>query len=74
MTLNTLLEKLAQLMEIDLTELTPMQPLSAFGTWDSLTKVSLLGIIASETRLSMTSDILERCETAQDIFNWIEAK
>lgn len=65
--MQSLLKKLTTLMEMNEGELTPLMPLSECGNWDSLTKVSLLGMLASDMRVNITVEALESCKTAQDI-------
>ena len=65
--MQSLLTKLTNLMEMNEGELTPLMPLSDCGNWDSLTKVSLLGMLASDMRINITVEALENCKTTQDI-------
>jgi acyl carrier protein len=66
--------ELAKLLEISESSLTPSSSLIDFENWDSLTKVSFVGIVFSRLNVTLSSDEMERPKTLQELLDLIESK
>ena len=64
--------KLADILEID--DIQDSDVLRDFEYWDSLTVLSILAMLDSELSINMSSDELDDCITAKDLYLKVESK
>lgn len=65
--------ELAKLLELDAPERPNDQPLEDLRYWDSLTKVSLLGVLNDQFGFSLHPAILDQVTTLNGLFDAIQA-
>jgi len=70
--MNNFYEKLADILEIE--NIKDEDILRDFEYWDSLTVLSILAMLDSEMSVIMSSDELDECITARDLFVKVESK
>lgn len=66
--------ELAELLELDASKLHPGQSLELLSNWDSLTKVSLLGVLNDQFGFSLHPAILDQVTTLGELFEAIQAQ
>ncbi|HEY6926357.1 MAG TPA: acyl carrier protein [Steroidobacteraceae bacterium] len=64
---DTLMEKLASVLEVDPRSLTNEVVLRKFATWDSLARISLLAVVHEQYGVAVGAEELEKVETVGDI-------
>lgn len=70
--MNNFYQKLADILEIE--DIQDEDVLRDFEYWDSLTVLSILAMLDSEMSINMSSDELDDCITARDLFVKVESK
>ncbi len=72
MTNEKKIELLADLFELDESELDPSMELAAMDTWESMTMLSLIVLMDDECGKRLTSDDIKTFVTVQDVMNYME--
>lgn len=65
---------LAELLEVDLTELSDTIPLDENTSWDSLNRISVIAMIDEYFQLSLEYRDLRDCKSVGDLMQLIEEK
>lgn len=65
------LEQLADMFEIEVSELTPETKLEELDEWDSLAKLSLIVLMDDEYGKKLTGDEIKQFVTIGDIMNYM---
>ena len=68
------LEKTAELMEVSMDELSFEQSLTSYACWDSLTIVSIIGLVDDLFQVEITGVEIESCGTFQVLMDFILSK
>lgn len=69
MTRQEKLETIADILEVDLEEITEESVLEEFETWDSIAVLSVISVITEETGLFPHADEIKKLKTVSDIMN-----
>lgn len=69
MSLEQKIELLAATMEIDASSLRLDLPLDSLDEWDSLARISLIGMVSKSFGRNLSVDALKSFKTVQDIVN-----
>ncbi len=72
MTNEKKIELLADLFELDESELDTSMELAAMDTWESMTMLSLIVLMDDECGKRLTSDDIKTFVTVQDVMNYME--
>ncbi|MHC1773544.1 MAG: acyl carrier protein [Flexilinea sp.] len=71
MTDNDKIQKLADLLEMGNTELTPETLLSDIESWDSLAKLSFIVLLDDEFHKTVTSDQIRNFVSVKDLLDFM---
>ena len=72
MTNEKKIELLADLFDLDESELDPSMELAAMAPWESMTMLSLIVLMDDECGKRLTSDDIKTFVTVQDVMNYME--
>lgn len=67
-------QELAEVLEMNSADLSLDFKLRESGYWDSLSIVSTLALVSRHFGVSVSGDYLEKCQTLQDIYEYIQSK
>lgn len=71
--MNQFLEKMAEILEVDASDLQPNTKFRDLSTWDSLAQLSFLALAQDDYSKSLTSDHLKSANTFEDLFQLVSA-
>ncbi len=63
------LEKLAEMLDVEVSELSAEMPLSDVGKWDSLASISFIVLLEDEFDKQIGAGELKRCKTVGDLMD-----
>lgn len=69
--MNQFLEKMADILEVEATELQPDTNFRDLSTWDSLAQLSFLALAQDDYSKNLTSDNLKAANTFEDLFKLV---
>lgn len=69
--MNQFLEKMADILEVEATDLQPDTNFRDLPTWDSLAQLSFLALAQDDYSKNLTSDNLKAANTFEDLFNLV---
>lgn len=73
MNLDAIKKELAELLELRESELQVDVLLQPLSNWDSLTKVTLLGVLNDQFGFALSPAVLDEVETVGELFDAIQA-
>ena len=71
MTNDEKLELLADVFDVDVSEINPDLPLDEMETWDSMTKLALVALADSKFHKLLKKEPIATFKTVQDILNYL---
>lgn len=69
--MNQFLEKMADILEVEATDLQPDTNFRDLPTWDSLAQLSFLALAQDDYSKNLTSDNLKAANTFEDLFKLV---
>ena len=69
--MNQFLEKMADILEVEATDLQPDTNFRDLPTWDSLAQLSFLALVQDDYSKNLTSDNLKAANTFEDLFKLV---
>lgn len=66
------IELLADLFEVETSEIIPEKKLTDYGMWDSMMKLSLIVLVDDEFGKKLTGEQIRTFVTIQDVLNFME--
>ena len=71
MTNDEKIELLADVFDVDVSEINPDLPLDEMETWDSMTKLALVALADSKFHKLLKKETIATFKTVQDILNYL---